>query len=94
MCCALGDVRFVPNSGHCALHSIASLGLFDYIVGANVQRRRNVNAKGLRGPKIYDQFELTLAARREALKASLPPGESDRRKCRLDGKHLQYSFRS
>ena len=59
MCCATTRCPLCANSGHCALHSIPSLGLFDYIVGANVQRRRNVNAKGLRGPKIYDQFELS-----------------------------------
>jgi len=48
MCGAQARVCFGPK---------ADIASFDHLVGANVQIRRNVNAKCLRSPKIDDQLK-------------------------------------
>ena len=66
ICAAISHVRFAPESGHVQRTSACPLcarsghcvGSFDNFVGANVQRRRNVNAKRLRSPEVDDQLEL------------------------------------
>jgi hypothetical protein len=48
-CSAKGNVRFTPESGHCAL--------FDHLVGAREHRVRHTDSEHLSGLLIDDQLD-------------------------------------